>query len=178
MIKRIVQFFKGVLAKGPNKEEQNTINDLLSPEAQQAFYHMTVADQRHTLSVMKTAVDIAEKQGLADSIDMDFLKRCCLLHDIGRGPRMNSIRKTYGVLLDKFFHEWSVNNSQCSSDSYFKEIMYRYYNHPEIGCGELMKMGMIHEADIVLRHHNGKNEELLANEQAVLKVLMEADSLN
>ena len=178
MLKRVIQFFKGVLAKGPDKEEQNTINDLLSPEAQQAFYQMTVADQRHTLNVMKTAVEIAEKQGVAGSFDMDFLKRCCLLHDIGRGPKMNSIRKSYGVLLDKFCHGWSLENSQKPSDSYFKDIMYRYYNHPEIGCSELMKLGMIHEADIVLRHHSGKDEELLAHEQAVLRILMEADRLN
>ena len=175
---RIVQFFKGLLAKGPNKEEQNIINDLLSPEAQQAFYNMTVADQRHCLNVMKTAMDIATCRGLSDSIDMDFLKRCCLLHDIGRGPKMNSFRKAYGVLLDKFFHDWSINNSDKASDNIFKDIMYRYYQHPEIGCAELLKLGLIHEADIVLRHHSGDRENLLTGEADILRVLMEADQKN
>ena len=175
---RIVQFVRGILAKGPDKKEQNIINDLLSPEAQQAFYNMTVADQRHCLNVMKTAMDIATCRGLSDSIDMDFLKRCCLLHDIGRGPKMNSFRKAYGVLLDNFFHDWSINNSDKASDNIFKDIMYRYYQHPEIGCAELLKLGLIHEADIVLRHHSGDREKILTGGEDILSVLMEADQLN
>ena len=178
IMSRIIQFIKGLLAKGPDKEERNMINDLLSPEAQQAFYHMTSADQRHSLNVMKTAMEIVEHEALAASVDVDFLKRCCLLHDIGRGPKMNSFRKSYGVLLDKFCHDWSLKNSQKPSNNIFKDIMYRYYNHPVIGCNELMRLGMVHEADIVLRHHSGNTENLLINEKKILSVLMQADNSN
>lgn len=171
-----MQFFRGVFAKGPDINEQNMINDLLPPKAQQAFYSMTLADQRHSLNVLKSALLMVQDEKQDDSICL--LKRCCLLHDIGRGPHMGSFKKALAVLLDKYFHSWAQKKGQVSGEAFYQDILYRYYNHPQISSEMLRAMGLQQEANIVLRHHTGDISRLSDMESTVLDLLMKADEIN
>lgn len=176
MRSRIVQFFRGILANPPDHKEQNMINDLLPPNAQQAFYSMTTADQRHTLNVLADARRIAAASHFDG--DMDLLGRCCLLHDIGRGPQMDSFKKSYAVLFDKIFPRWARQNGQAPSHNPLKEMLYRYYQHPKISHDILKEIGMEQEARIVLQHHSGDEGSLSAEEARILAILMQADEIN
>ncbi len=171
-----MQFFRGIFAQGPDINEQNMINDLLPPKAQQAFYSMTLADQRHSLNVLESALQLVQDESQYDSIAL--LKRCCLLHDIGRGPHMGSFKKALAVLMDKFFHGWAQKQGQVAGGEFYKDILYRYYNHPQISSEMLQAMGMEQEANIVLRHHNGDTSTLSDLEITVLRLLMQADEIN
>ena len=175
MSSRVVQFFRGISAKAPNRDEQNMISDLLPAKARQAFYRMNLADQRHSLNVLADARALA---GAVKNIDMALLQRCCLLHDIGRGPDMDSLKKSYAVLLDKFFHNWAMKQGQAASKAPIKDMMYRYYHHAELSCTLLQEMGLDREARIVLRHHSGEKTNLSSDEVAILDLLMQADEMN
>ncbi len=176
MTNRIKQFFRGLFAKPPDTEEQNIIKDLLSPEAQQAFYHMTKADQRHSLNVLATASSLADQNEIGGG--MPLLQRCCLLHDIGRGPDMGVFRKSYAVLFDRFFHDWAVKYGSRTSSNPLREMLFRYYRHPEISCDMLRNMGMEQEGNIISRHHSGITNGLTPEDIYILDILIQADNLN
>ncbi len=176
MINRIRQFFRGLFAKPPDIKEQNIIKALLSPDAQQAFYNMTRADQRHSLNVLVTATGLVDLEKIGDR--MPLLQRCCLLHDIGRGPDMGVFRKSYAVLFDRFFHDWAVKYGSRESVNPVREMLFRYYHHPEISCDMLKTMGMEQEGNIISRHHSGLTSGLAPDDIYILDVLIQADNLN
>ncbi len=176
MSNRVRQFIRGIMAKGPDNKERQMIDELLEPRARQVFFSMNVADQRHSLNVLYTALKFAQNED--KHIDLDFLKRCCLLHDVGRGDKMGCFRKSYAVLLDKLFHEWAIKIGGSINTNPLNEIMYRYYHHAEISSDILKNMGMEREANIVLRHHSGEKTDLAADEMRILEILMMADEIN
>lgn len=189
MIQRIKQFVRGCLAKGPDLEEQQLIAAHLQPAQQQLFYGMNIADQRHCLNVLATALGLFQEAARQGQVGQDWsmtekaqqqalLVRCCLLHDIGRGYKMGPIRKTWGVLCHKLWPQWARQHSQSQHSGYLRDILYRYYNHPTIGAAQLRTLGMEEEAAIVELHHSRKADNIPLQSRIVLTFLKKSDELN
>lgn len=182
MFNRIKQFTKAVMAVAPNDDEMAMIKDLIPQEAVDRFLQLTVADQRHSLNVMYTAEKLSSQNDC--HVNTKLLRRCALLHDIGRGSDMTTMKKTLSVLMDKFLHAWSVERGD-RQHGFFGEMLYRYYHHGEISAEILRVMGLTREADIVELHHVSidKLHKMAANDNKVaaskeLEILILADSLN
>lgn len=185
MWNRIRQFCRAVVAKAPDEEEMMMLKSLLADSAINMFLQLTVADQRHSLNVLYTARKLYnEHEKGYQNMDYDLLQRCCILHDIGRGGDMTTMKKTLSVLLDKLCHEWAVQRGE-ERQAIFGEMLYRYYHHGEISYSMLKTISMENEAEIVKLHHRSQKElqEIAeaGSRWAVsqeLKILMKADSLN
>lgn len=185
MWNRIRQFCRAVVAKAPDEAEMMMLKSLLPDSAINMFLQLTVADQRHSLNVLYTAKTVySDQREQYQKLDYELLQRCCILHDIGRGGDMTTMKKTLSVLMDKLCHEWAVQRGD-EHNSFFGEMLYRYYHHGEISCDMLKTIGMVSEAEIVKLHHRPQAElqKMAQNgnhwaESQELKILMEADSLN
>lgn len=182
MFNRIKQFTKAVMAVAPNDDEMAMIKDLIPQEAVDRFLQLTVADQRHSLNVMYTAEKLSSQNDC--HVNTKLLRRCALLHDIGRGGDMTTMKKTLSVLMDKFLHKWSVARGDMQH-GLFGEMLHRYYHHGEISAEMLREIGLIDEADIVELHHvpADRLRKMSENDNKVaasseLKLLILADSLN
>lgn len=180
MFYRIKQFVKGIFAKAPNAQEKLLVDKILPEKARRLFYNMNRADQRHSLQVMYTAEQIWHSSQEDDENDepLELLRRCCLLHDVGRGRKMGSIRKSWAVILDKVHPIWSRRHGRCDSRSYVRGLLYRYYHHGEISGEMLMSIGLAQEARIVALHHKKSKKGLAENEIKLLNVLRQADGMN
>lgn len=177
MFYRIKQFIRGILAKGPDNQEKLLVEKILPEKARRLFYAMNRADQRHSLQVMYTAERIWNSCQ-ADGGSLELLRRCCLLHDVGRGRSMGPIRKSWAVIIDKIHPIWARRHGRCDSRSYVRGLLYRYYHHAEISEEMLISIGMVQEAKIVALHHKKSKKDLNENEIRVLNVLRQADGMN
>ena len=177
MFYRIKQFVKGIFAKGPNAQEKLLVDKILTEKARKLFYNMNRADQRHSLQVMYTA-EQRWHSSQEDDESLELLRRCCLLHDVGRGRKMGPIRKSWAVMIDKINPIWARRHGRCDSRSYVRGLLYRYYHHGEISGEMLMSIGLAQEARIVALHHKKSKKGLAENEIKVLNVLRQADEMN
>lgn len=182
MFNRVKQFVRAIMAVPPSDDEMAEIEKMIPESAVDKFLQLTVADQRHSLNVMYTAEKLASQHDC--HVDASLLQRCALLHDIGRGSDMTTMKKTLSVLMDKFLHAWSVERGD-RQHGIFGEMLYRYYHHGEISAKMLRAIGMTREADIVELHHVSvdKLHQMAANDNKVaaskeLEILILADSLN
>lgn len=188
MLYRVKQFFRGIFARGLGKDEVDFVKENLPEAAWELFFQMNRADRRHSMNVLKTALELFD--GGFREQDFPYLSkqdagnlrqlliRCCLLHDVGRGSSMGPVRKSIAVLLNMFFPVWSRRYGRCDSRSYVRGLLYRYYNHGELG-GELLRgIGMSTEAAIISLHHKKGRGSMLPENRKLLSILKEADSLN
>lgn len=182
MFNRIKQFFRAVTAEAPSDNEMEEIKKLVPDKALVSFLQLTIADQRHSLNVYYTARNLAGQHD--KKLDDELLYRCAILHDIGRGGNMTTMKKTLSVLLDKFLHEWSVARGN-EANRFLGEMLHRYYHHGEISGAMLRQAGMNREADIVELHHVPMDRLIImaaeGNQAAgsqELKLLIMADSIN
>ena len=182
MMKRIKQFSRALVAKGPSEDENKILKKYLTLEAEKYFRSMTIPDQRHVLNVFYTANELQKNKKLP--VDNFLLNRCCLLHDIGRGRKMTTFCKTFSVILDKLCHRWAVRRGD-SKEKFLGDMFYHYYHHAELSATILRNIGMKEEASIVELHHHDeeKLKEMYQQGNKIagsneLKILKEADDLN
>lgn len=180
MLYRIKQFFRAFFALPLNSGERSIINQYLSPEQATCFFAMSRCDQRHCLNVMRTAAELLESEtmGRLDTGTKELLIRCCLLHDIGRGSFMGPFSKTYAVLLNHYVPVWARSHGQKDSCNPLFRLLYRYYQHPNIGASMLSELGAFQEAGIIALHHGDDMGELSGAACLVLQLLKEADGKN
>lgn len=172
---RMGQFFRAVFAR-ISKDDAAYIRKHLSPGAQELFFGMNLADQYHALQVAYTAECLADAE--KEPLDREFLIRCALLHDVGRGKGdMGILGKVAAVLLHDLFpkrsRKWA--NPRCHHFyEYPGYMMYVYYYHPVIGAEKLLAAGFGEEAEVVRLHHRPLAEE----DSLVLRILKQADGMN
>ena len=185
---RVRQFFRGIFASRLSKDEVDFVKENLPEAAWELFFQMNRADKRHSMYVLKTALELFDggfrEQDFPYLYGQDagnlrqLLIRCCLMHDVGRGNSMGPVRKSIAVLLNRFFPVWSRRYGRCDSRSYVRGLLYRYYHHGELG-GELLRgIGMSTEAAIISLHHKKGRGNMLPENRKLLSILKEADSLN
>ncbi len=173
MMQRVHQFFRAIRAR-LYAEDIDYIKNYLPDEAQRLFFAMNVSDQYHALHVAYTA----ERIGAGQSLDLPFLIRCALLHDVGRRKGdMGIIGKVFAVLLHSACPEFSRSWAKKERDSlldYLRYALYVYYCHPAIGADLLRQAGFLQEADLIRHHH----EPAKAEDSLVLRILRQADEQN
>lgn len=199
MIQRVKQFFHAIRAS-VNEADKRFIKENLTVKEQKLFFTMRVYDQRHTLNVAYTALNLIKNKDL--TLNKSLLIKVCLLHDIGRNAEHFCIwDKVINVLLNRFlpklakamardvfeaekrknqsnFNQNQESERSCNYVKLFwqqrKYSIYIYYNHAQIGADKLSAAGLEEVANIVRYHHDlpckGDSEEL--------NILRLADELN
>lgn len=185
---RVKQFFGGFFADSLSADEIDFVKGSLPEAAWEFFFQMNRADRRHSMNVLKTALEIFDGSfrqedfpylyGQGSGELRQLLIRCCLLHDVGRGRRMGPVRKALAVALSRLFPVWSRRYGRCDSQSYVRGILYRYYHHGELGGELLRQIGMTPEASIVALHHKKGLGNMLPENRRVLAILKKSDGLN
>lgn len=184
MIRRVMQFVRGIYSEltSESPEEALFIRKYIKDEVLlELYYGMNRIDRVHCLRVAYTAKKIAEDTHADFSIDMNFLMRCCILHDIGRKKGdLGLLDKAWAVLAYKFIPKYALRLAKkCSTDmnpikKHFAHVFFIYKNHGAIGAAMLSTLQMEREASIIARHHRPERRE----DPIELRILRKADSLN
>ena len=168
MMKRIRQLFHAVFAN-VSAEDRAFLEKKMNRGQQALFFGMSVPDQCHALRTAHTAISLAENE--EGKVDLPFLTRCALLHDVGRKDG------EFGIFWKCFAVLFAVLFSSLARE-YGDGVLYRkmrvYYHHAEIGAAMLLQEGFAAEAEIVRRHHKAPAED----DPPELRILRMADEMN
>ena len=173
MMKRIRQFFHAVFAE-VSAEDRAFLEQNLSRGQQALFFGMSVPDQCHALRTAHTAIALAENT--AETVDLPFLTRCALLHDVGRrdgefGIFWKCFAVVFAALSPARAKEYGDDDG---GDGVLRRKMRVYYHHAEIGADMLLCEGFAAEAEIVRGHHKAPAED----DPPELRILRMADEMN
>ena len=173
MMKRIRQFFHAVFAN-VSAEDRAFLEEKLNRGQQALFFGMSVPDQCHALRTAHTAISLAENE--EGKVDLPFLTRCALLHDIGRRDgEFGIFWKCFAVLFADLFPSQAQDYGDgAHGDGVLHRKMRVYYHHAEIGAAMLLREGFAAEAEIVRRHHKAPAED----DPPELRILRMADEMN
>lgn len=173
MMKRIRQFFLAVLAEVSAKDRE-FLEQNLGREQQALFLGMSVPDQCHAFRTTHTAITLAKN--VKEKVDLPFLTRCALLHDVGRRDgEFGIFWKCFAVLFaDLFPSQAQAYGEGAHGDGVLHRKMRVYYHHAEIGADMLLREGFAAEAEIVRRHHKAPAED----DPPELRILRMADEMN
>ena len=175
MLQRVKQLWAALTAEISDSDKKY-IRQLLEPDLQELFFAMTVGDQAHALRVARTAEELAGEKGMA--VNLKLLKRCALLHDIGRGAEAGTpFAKTMAVLLKKYAAVWCERQAKLKPEDlqgYWQRIIWRHHHHAGLGAEILSSLGAVKEAEVIALHHSKEQ----AGEIAELKLLRLADEMN
>lgn len=173
----IRQFWRAATAR-LNRNDYVYIRANLTPEGQELFFAMVKCDQRHALNVAYTVDDMTT--AMAEK-ERNFLRRCALLHDVGRkNGDMGLCGKVLAVLADKFSPQTARKIARCgrrNRQNYFIRLLFVYYHHPWLGARKLQSIGMKEEAGLIRHHHRFSRHKNFCP-SPLLKILCEADNLN
>ncbi len=160
IVHRADQFRRAVFAN-VRQEEIVDISTVLSPRELELFLRMSVVDQRHSLDVYYTSLEILEKFPDADP---KLTKKAVLLHDLGKSrftvSLLDRILATFPKKLVKLFFPWKVAH-----------VFDYKYLHPQYSA-EMVVDDRIR--DWVKVHYEKVNDQ----DPPELKVLKISDSLN
>ena len=173
MMKRIRQFFHAVFAN-VSAEDRAFLEEKLNRGQQALFFGMSVPDQCHALRTAHTAISLAENE--EGKVDLPFLTRCALLHDVGRRDgEFGIFWKCFAVLFAALFSSLAREYGDGGhGDGTLHRKMRVYYHHAEIGADMLLREGFAAEAEIVRRHHKAPAED----DPPELRILRMADEMN
>lgn len=147
---------------------------------QEFFFAMAKQDQAHCFRVAQTAKNLYEKNFAQNENhnenqnknqnELNFLIRCCLLHDIGRKNfgKLHTIKKIFSVLLYEFLPKKIY---PCAEKIF--PCFFIYLHHAELGAEKLRSQKFFHEADLIEHHH----EKNFSHDKLFL-LLQQADDLN
>ena len=173
MMKRIRQFFHAVFANVA-AEDKAFLAEKLNRGQQALFFGMSVPDQCHALRTAHTAISLAENE--EGKVDLPFLTRCALLHDVGRRDgEFGIFWKCFAVLFAALFSSLAQAYGEgAHGDGVLYRKMRVYYHHAEIGAELLESVGFAREAEIVRKHHEAPAE----NDPPELRILRRADEMS
>lgn len=163
MIYRIKQFYLSLTAK-MSEDDISFIKAYLDEKEQRLFKQLQVGEQKHCVNV---AYDIKNKTKHMD-LDMDYLMRLALLHDIGKTKaKLTPIHKAIFVVLD------ALTKGKLKAKSKNEKVNV-YYNHGEIGAQMLKELGGYDKIFLErVNHHHCNNEN-----DKILSILQEWDNKN
>lgn len=160
LLHRIDQFRRAVLARVSSKEIRE-ISSVLSPEEVSLFLQMSVVDQRHSLDVYYTSIEILKDFPEADPV---LSKKAVLLHDLGKSrftvSLFDRILATLPRRWVRLFFPWK-----------FKHVFDYKYLHPTYSAEMVVDERI---RDWVKVHYEKVND----HDPPELKVLKISDSLN
>lgn len=179
MVKRVKQFLHAITAKLDRADEAFLSNYLTTTE-QELFRQMTLPDRRHSLNVAYQV-----QQLIKPTMDSKrrLLTRAALLHDVGRAENsLSTAMKVMAVLFSAIFPSFSRHLAESkeikckkSGLANFRQVLFVYYHHGEIGACRLKALGVEREIiELVARHHR-----LPADDDSLeLVILRQADQMN
>ena len=175
---RIKQFFRAVTAR-IFPSDRKYIRQHLPSAGAELFAAMAVHDARHALNTAYTAEKLAARHKLSLA-DKNLLIRCALLHDVGRHKGSMGISgKVIAVLAAKIAPRMARRFAHAEGKFNFllrrlRQILFVYYEHPQIGADKLETVGLTREAALV-RHHHAPPQP---GESVILTLLRQSDELN
>jgi len=174
MLKRIKQVISALTAE-IDEEDKNFIEKHLNQREQTLFWAMNLPDQRHSLNVAYTAIDLAK--GMSD-IDEVMLIKASLLHDVGKVyGDVSTFDKIVTVIADKFVPTWSkkwAKLGQGNKLDNLRHAFYIYFHHAKRSEAKLQAIGLIELAVLVSKHHKAP----AGDDPLELILLREADEKN
>lgn len=166
LVKRSRQFFRALFADISDADKL-FVQKWLKSDEEKLFWQMNLPDQRHSLNVAYTVMNIGPNH------DIEFLIRCALLHDVGRRKGdMSTFDKVFAVLMFSLLPLTALRISSYGRGGRIKNIrhaLYVYRHHARISAEMLRAIGCNAEADIVELHHD-KSELPKRDEVTLLQI--------
>lgn len=147
----------------------------LNHREQALFFAMNLPDQRHSLNVAYTAIDLAKP--IAD-VDEVMLIKASLLHDVGKVyGDVSTFDKIVTVIAYKFAPVWSEKWAEFGKGNKLANLrhaFYIYFNHAERSKEKLIAIGLNEVAELVSKHHKAP----AGDDPLELVILRKADDKN
>ncbi|MBU2702630.1 putative nucleotidyltransferase with HDIG domain [Sporomusaceae bacterium BoRhaA] len=179
MFKRVKQFLRALTAK-IDQADEDFLSHYLTTTEQALFQQMTLPDRRHSLNVAYCAQQLMKPMMHSKQ---RLLVRSALLHDIGRAEKnLSTAMKVMAVLFSAAFPNFSRRWSETKGTKYikydlanFRQVLFVYYHHGEMGACRLQKLGAEPEIiELVAKHHDLP----AADDSPELVILRQADQMN
>ncbi len=170
--KRILQFFRAMTAH-VSTEDAAYVETYLSSAVRPLFFAQSVPDQCHSLRVARHAEAIAKSE--QGTLDIPFLVRCALLHDVGRKKGdLGTLGKSFAVLFARFCPALARDYGNGKRSGVLARKMNVYFHHAEMGADMLSNIGFLQEAKIVRKHHEAPTDD----DPPELRILRIADEMS
>lgn len=174
MMQRVKQVWYAIRAK-IYPYDKAFIHQYLNDKEAALFWQMNLPDQRHSLNVAYSAIDLAQNE---KKVNRRLLIRCALLHDIGKmRDDVSTVDKIITVLAHNLAPQWAeawARLGRGSTIDNLRHAFYIYFHHPQISSGKLRAIGLFEIAEIVQRHHKAPED----HDPLELVLLRQADELN
>lgn len=175
-MQRVKQVLSAIWAKITPQDETFVAKHLNQSECK-LFWQMSLPDQRHSLNVAYTVLELADE--LAES-DQPVLIKAALLHDVGRKQGdVSTPDKIIAVISRAVFGRKVTQKwGRQGRGSFFHNLRHAFYvsaNHPEIGAELLRSAGTEEQVVNLVRFHH--HPAGCADSQE-LNLLRRADDLN
>lgn len=165
MLNRFRQFFSALTAR-LTPRECDFVRSWLSEKELALFFAMDRADQRHSLDVAKTCLQILEQE--KGQVNLGLLLKGALLHDVGKqAGDLQLWDRVLVVLVRRLFPALFYRLAKMPCHPFHVTL-----NHPQIGVERCINAGCSEElVRLVGLHHTG-------GEGGELEILVTADRLN
>ncbi|MDR3566125.1 MAG: HD domain-containing protein [Negativicutes bacterium] len=175
MLNRVKQVIAALTAK-VTAADRGFIRETLRAEEQALFYAMNLPDQRHSLNVAYTALEMAE--GRAE-VDRGLLLKSALLHDVGKiKGDVSTLDKILTVLAHRIAPCWAEGWGQRGRGgkvANLRHAFHTYFHHPERSAELLAAVGVEQEIIGIIRRHHAEPQP---DDQPELILLRQADDLH
>ena len=148
----------------------------LNAREQALFWGMALPDQRHSLNVAYTALDLAAGR---PAVDQPLLVRCALLHDVGK--RRGDVSTLDKILTVAVYGLWPRGAAKIAAPGrggrvqHIRHAFYLYRHHAAYSAALVRQAGTAPPAaEIINRHHAAPTP----GEPPELTLLRQADGAN
>jgi hypothetical protein len=169
---RSSQFFKALGAQVTSEDRALVRSVLETPSQQALFDYMSVADQRHAVTLLRVLRE--------DGHDHPALLQAALLHDVAKSSLgITILHRVAVVLLQAFIPKSLTWLSRDGGRSAWRRPFVACINHPGIGAGWAEAAGCHPMAvSIIRRHQSPVPPSSDSLEDRLLRLLQAADDEN
>jgi hypothetical protein len=167
---RVRQFASALLAR-VSPDDLREAHEVLPPDAQALFHRMSVSDQRHSLSVMRTL----RRQGHTEP----DLIAAGLLHDVGKSAAWIAPWHRAVIVLCKRFAPELLGWLSRGEPHGWRRPFVIHRRHAEIGAEWAAQAGCSElTVSLIRRHQEPLHRAPLDSEERLLAALQQADGVN
>ncbi len=167
---RAGQFFRALTARPLTASEREEVAAVLTPAQQALFRRMRRPDQRHSLLVQRTVVEM----GYSDR----ELLAAALLHDVGKSCFRLRLWEQPAVVLIRMWRPAVVQQWGAGEPRGWRRPFVVYEQHPEWGAEMATAAGCSALTVWLVRHHQTEPHPGREREYRFLRALQHADSKN